>query len=131
MNEEAARKLDNFSNALERFSQAFAETGYALSLDGTIQRFKFTFEMAWKTIKKFLFDEGIEATTARDCIKKAYKYKYIDNEKVWLDILADRNVSSHVYDESQAQEIYQHIKNSYMPEFQKLKTFLESKLAID
>lgn len=122
MNASVDPKFENFFKALTRLEEALSESGYLLSIDGTIQRFEFTFEMAWKAIKKFLFEEGIDTTTARDAIKKAYQYKLIDNEKAWLNILKDRNVSSHVYDETEAQAIYERVKNLYFPEFKKLET---------
>lgn len=50
-------KLDNFSKSLDRLEEAFEEEGYTLTLDGTIKRFEFTFEMAWKALKKFLLYE--------------------------------------------------------------------------
>lgn len=128
MKEVLSDKLDNFSNALKKLEEAFAEKGYSLCLDGTIKRFEFSFEMAWKALKKFLLYEGIECASVRDCIKKAYQLGFIKEEDRWLNILKDRNSASHIYDEKEAEEIYQRIKNVYFAEFKKLKEKLIEKI---
>lgn len=128
MKEILSDKLDNFSNALKKLEEAFAQEGNSLCLDGTIKRFEFSFEMAWKALKKFLLYEGTECLSARDCIKKAYQLEFIKEEDIWLNILKDRNSTSHIYDEKEAEEIYQRIKNVYFAEFKKLKEKLTEKI---
>lgn len=85
--------------------------------DAAIQRFEFTIELFWKILKKVLFHEKIESTTPRDTLSKAYQYKLIDNEEVWLAMLDDRNNTSHAYKEEEARIIFEHI-NNYLPVFQ-------------
>ena len=121
-------KLNNFSKALIRLEEALNEVGYSLTLDGTIKRFEFTFEMAWKALKKFLLYNGIECTPVRDCIKKAYQSGFIVKEEAWLNMLKDRNLSSHIYDESEAEDIYKRIKEIYFEEFKSLEEGLIEKL---
>jgi len=128
MREVLSDKLDNFSNALKKLEQAFAEEGHSLCLDGTIKRFEFSFEMAWKVLKKFLLYEGTECISARDCIKKAYQLGFIKEEGNWLNILKDRNSTSHIYDEKEAKDVYQRIKNVYFAEFKKLEEKLLEKI---
>lgn len=128
MKEVLSDKVDNFSTALKKLEEAFAESGYSLCLDGTIKRFEFTFEMAWKALRKFLLYEGAECTSVRDCIKKAYQSGFIKEEDRWLNILKDRNVTSHIYDEKEAEDIYQRIKDVYFAEFKKLKDRLIEKM---
>lgn len=128
MKEVLSDKLDNFSNALKKLEEALKETGYSLSLDGTIKRFEFTFEMSWKALKKFLFYEGIECTSVRDCIKKAYQSDFLREENVWLNILDDRNATAYIYDEKETEEIYQRVKGLYFPEFKMLEETLTKKL---
>ena len=94
-------------------------------IDATIQRFEFTFELFWKTLKKVMYSEGIETTTPKDTLSKAYENKWITKGDVWLQMLKDRNETSHVYNEKKAREIYQHI-HDYFPELK--KTFLELKI---
>ncbi|MCG2725920.1 MAG: HI0074 family nucleotidyltransferase substrate-binding subunit [Elusimicrobia bacterium] len=118
----------NFSKALSRLKEGLLESGYALSLDGALQRFEFTFEMAWKTMKKFLLVEGFDCASPRDCVKKAFQSGYIENERVWLDMIKDRNLSSHIYDEKDAKAVYNRVKQNYDNEFKKLKIFFKEKI---
>lgn len=64
----------------------------------------------------------------RDCIKKAYQAGFIVNEKAWIAYLKDRNLSSHIYDEAEAENIYKKIKETYFAEFKSQEENLEEKL---
>ncbi|GGH75938.1 nucleotidyltransferase substrate binding protein (TIGR01987 family) [Pullulanibacillus pueri] len=89
--------------------------------DGVIQRFEFTFELCWKTIKLFLEFKGIsEIRSPRDAIREAFAYGLIDDGERWIDMLTDRNKTSHIYDEADARLIYERIKTSYSPDLQAL-----------
>ncbi len=128
MKEVLRDKLENFSNALGKLEEAVKESGYPLCLDGTIKRFEFTFEMSWKAMKKILLYEGFDCASARACVKKAFQTGLITDEETWLDILKDRNVYSHIYDEKEAENIYRKIKQIYCAEFKKLKDKFKEKL---
>jgi nucleotidyltransferase substrate binding protein (TIGR01987 family) len=97
-----------------------------LDRDGVIQRFEFTFELLWKTLKAILNYQGIECYSPRDCIKKAFRHGIIDDDEIFLDMLEDRNLSSHVYDEETAKEIFERIKKFYLKTLEGLN--LEEKL---
>ena len=86
-------------------------------MDGTIQRFEFTIELFWKNFKNLLELEGKEALTPRQAISLAYQTKWFDNEKLWMNMLQDRNMSSNTYKEVLADEIYARVK-LYYPEMQ-------------
>lgn len=92
-----------------------------MMISGTIQRFEFTFELTWKTLKLVLQQKGIITAFPRDVLQAAYQGSLIDNEQLWLAMMADRNITSHTYDDV-ADKIYAHIKNAYYPEL--LKTLL-------
>lgn len=64
--------VSRYSAALNRLKEAINEQESPLSIDGTIQRFEFTFEQAWKTIQKFLNYEGYDCNSPRNCLKQAY-----------------------------------------------------------
>lgn len=99
--------LANLERALDRLDEALAVSADApLAIDGTIQRFGFAIELTWKTIKRFLEREGIEAATPRDSLKAAFAIGWIDDEPRWLAMMADRNATSHLYSEAEARELY-------------------------
>ncbi|MCE5294240.1 MAG: nucleotidyltransferase substrate binding protein [Chlamydiales bacterium] len=110
--------FEALGDALERLEEALKiplDT-HGIVVDATIQRFEFTFELFWKTLKKFMYREGLEVKTPRETLQTAYQLKWIDDEEKWLAMLNDRNETSHIYDEAMAKRIYENIK-SYMPLF--------------
>jgi len=117
----------DFKNALTRLKEALGEdlSKGSIVVDGTIQRFEFTFELAWKLSKAVLNHTGIEADTPRGIIKEAFKAKMVEDGQGWIDMLEDRNKTSHIYDEQQALEIYNKIKETH---FKLLEDFEKSML---
>ncbi len=97
--------------------------------DATIQRFEFTIELFWKVLKKVLSYEKVESTTPRDVISKAYQYELIHGENVWLNMLDDRNNTSHAYKEEESKIIFEHIK-TYLPVFMETYKNLEEKYCL-
>lgn len=85
--------------------------------DAAIQRFEFTIELFWKVLKKVLQHEKIDSITPRDTISKAFQYNLINDEKIWLTMLDDRNNTSHAYKEAEAKRIFKAI-NTYLPVFE-------------
>jgi len=79
-------------------------------LDAAIQRFEFTFENSWKTIKLWLKQKGIDALSPKDCIKEAFKMGLITDEAAYLSLLECRNLTSHTYNLKTAMEVYETIK---------------------
>jgi len=114
------RRLEEFEKALYRLTEAVNEAQSELEIDGVIQRFEFTFELAWKTLQEHLREEGIICNSPRRCLKEAYKVGLIEDEKVWLRILEDRNLSVHTNDFSTSRAIFERIKTLYLEAFEKL-----------
>lgn len=116
MNQEKIKDIYlDFKSALERLREALDEDLLkgSIVVDGTIQRFEFTFELAWKVAKNFLSYNGIEVETPRLVIKESFKAGIIKDGDGWIDMLEDRNKTSHIYDEKQALKIYEKIKQSH------------------
>jgi len=95
------------------------------NIDATIQRFEFTVELFGKLLKHILESKGVQVQYPKDILKEAYKGYLIDNEEQWLQMLKDRNLTSHTYDEKLAHIIFNRTKD-YIPilksTFLKLKT---------
>ena len=99
-------------------------------IDATIQRFEFTFELAWKFLKEYFSQMGIILNYPKEVIKDAYAAGIINDEDLWIHMLLDRNMTSPTYDEKLANEIYSRIKN-YVPELRKLLDILQVNERID
>ena len=113
-------KIQNFEKAFQRLKEAVEKAKDDLDKDGVIQRFEFTVELLWKTLKAILEYQGIECYSPRNCIKEAFKANIIDDDEIILDMLEDRNLSSHIYDEQTSEEIFERIKRVYIEYLDKL-----------
>ncbi len=101
-----------------RLAEAVAQPESDLIRDATIQRFEFTFEVLWKTLKLYLERQGHECGGPRPTLKKAFAENLIrtpEEADIWLRMLEDRNLTSHAYDEGLATRIYGNIVGEYAP----------------
>ena len=71
-----------------------------------------------------MLEQGIETKTPMETLKQAYAVDWIQNEQTWLQMLRDRNETSHAYNEEKARSIYENILG-YFPEMKRI--FLELK----
>lgn len=119
------QKLLYVENMLASLEEAIKEPKTSFMRDSVIKRFEFTFESFWKMLKKILSYEGQESTSPRDAIRKAYQDSMISDEKIWLNMIDDRNKTSHIYSEEEADIIYNNIVKHYYSIMS--KTYLELK----
>lgn len=124
----------NFRNALLKYAdvvdrkEEFYREGFSdIYLDLVVKRFEFTYEMAWKAIKRYLDFVGIESVSPRSCFKEAFSQKIIGEDAIWLEMIEQRNLTSHVYDESEVTEILGKIVN-YKNAFAGMLETLEQRL---
>lgn len=105
----------DFKNALDRMAAALKENinKNQTAVDGTIQRFEFTFELAWKLQSAILSYNGMDVSVPRMIIKEAFKAGFLKDGTGWIEMLEDRNKTSHIYDEHMALKIYNRIKDNY------------------
>lgn len=117
------QKFENYKSAYDRLSEGalkFDKTD-DLQRDGLIQRFEFTFELAWKTLKSIFEDEGLTGLNSpKTVLREAFSAGLIENEELWLLMLNDRNSTSHIYSEKLAIEICNNIITKYMYSFEDL-----------
>lgn len=105
----------DFAQALGRLQEALTQDikQNDLLIDGVIQRFEFTFELAWKLAKMVVQYQGIEAAAPRMAIKEAFRLGFIQDGQGWINMLEDRNKTSHLYDQAEALRIYTNIKSHH------------------
>ena len=96
--------------------------------DSTIQRFEFTLEIAWKSVKSFLLEhEGVECRSPKGCMREFSATGYIDADETvrLLQMIDDRNLASHTYHENIAEEIFKNIQ-SYQEILKKIYEIMKS-----
>ncbi|MEM1486360.1 HI0074 family nucleotidyltransferase substrate-binding subunit [Oscillospiraceae bacterium PP1C4] len=121
-------KLNNFTSALARLKEACEEyraTNSQVVRDGVIQRFEFTTELAWKATREYLLDQGYtDVNSPKAVMKVAFSEGLVEDDIGWVELLNARNTTSHVYDEQQAEKIYNDIAEKYIFLFEGLNAKL-------
>jgi nucleotidyltransferase substrate binding protein (TIGR01987 family) len=114
------QRFSNFDRAFVLLREALERGPSALSAlekEGVIQRFEYTYELAWKLLKDFLEAEGavIAPITPRQVIKDAFAAKLVADGQAWIDMLDHRNLLSHTYDASVFEAAVDAIAKRYLP----------------
>ena len=140
MNGSAARflqRLESFGRALAKLNELvvlmsdrpeFAifnaiESGLQMEMarESLIKRFEFTQELSWNLLKDYLLYQGeTEVAGSRDVYRRALRLQLIDSH-LWLQMILDRNISAHDYNDVRVAEISGRILNDYYPLFIQLK----------
>ena len=101
------RNLKSFEKALLQLGDALEESESPIVRDACLQRFEFSYELLWKTLKIFLEEiHGVRAVSPRQVFKEAFALSIIDEELTFVEMIESRNTLSHTYNEKQAAKIY-------------------------
>ena len=125
------QKDRDFESALQRLEEGLQVSDKSsLAIDGIIQRFEFTFEISWKLMKAFMEEEGIIGVclSPKTTVRQAFKRELIIDGQGWIDMIGDRNRTSHMYDESMSRAIYINIQNKHIKLFRELRGFMQENL---
>ncbi len=117
-------RIENFDKAFLVFEEAHNEylkdTDRAVFRLAETQGFEIVFELGWKILKDYIKIKGYEETSPRDVIKKAFLLEYLPNAQIWINMLDDRNITSHEYNQKKTDEVFKNISTIY---FEELKRF--------
>lgn len=114
------QRYQNFSRAFILLREALEEDPDALSQlekEGIIQRFEYTFELAWKVLKDKMEDDGlvIDQVSPKGVVRQAWQAKFIDDADTWMRMIGDRNLMSHTYDFRKFEAIINTLRQDYLP----------------
>ena len=118
------QKFENYVDALERLKEGVVKYDKSNDLlrDGLIQRFEFTFELSWKALKSIFEDEGLTGLNSpKMVLREAFAAGLIEDQELWLSMLNDRNLKSHIYSEKVAVGICNNIIEKYIATLEELK----------
>lgn len=129
-NQRFNERFQDFTNALTRLTESLnLKMESSIIIDGVIQRFEFTYELAWKAMKAYLEQQGVfEPKTPREVFRESYKIGLITDGDGWLDMMTDRNLTSHTYNEAAALETYGKIKAKHWGLFNQLQQQLKERV---
>lgn len=122
--------LKNLNKAVSALGLAAAEPKNDFIRDSVIQRFEFTYELAWKAIRKQVIDEigeaSVDGLSRKDLFRRALQQKLISDFELWVLFHEARNSTSHNYDEKNAEKVYQ-IAIRFLSEVTELLVELEKR----
>lgn len=98
--------ISSLLKAYKTFKEGLTSAKSQLEKDGVIQRFEYTLELCWKTLRKILKYKGTIVNSPRDTFREAHLVGLIDNVNAWYDLLDKRNLSSHTYNQETADDIF-------------------------
>jgi nucleotidyltransferase substrate binding protein (TIGR01987 family) len=123
------QRFQSFERALLLLREALERGPAALNQlerEGTIQRFEYCLELAWKTAKDYLEFSGlvIQPSAPRQVVKEAFGAGMLSDGQVWVDMLNHRNLLSHTYDAAVFDEAIEALVARYQPALEELHAFL-------
>ena len=122
------QRFSNFTKALSQFEEAVGQdTHVRLEQEGLLQRFEYTFEVAWKCLQDLLQERGlVDIRGPKPVLEQAFQDGLIVDGVLWMEMLRARNEASHMYDEKVFLRIYAQAKTKFVQPLRDLKIKLES-----
>ncbi|WP_342084349.1 nucleotidyltransferase substrate binding protein [Dyadobacter sp. OTU695] len=116
------QRFDNYKKAIKKLGEAVrldAERSLSeLERQGIIQAFRYTHELAWKVMQDFFVYQGnTEIRGSRDATRQAFNAALIADGDNWMEMIKNRNLTSHTYNEEISEDIYRNIVDRFYPLF--------------
>ena len=129
------QRFSNYNKALLKLSEAVLLNQERelseLEKQGLIQAFEYTHELAWKVMQDYLIYQGYtEIRGSRDATREAFRIELVTDGDNWMEMIKNRNLTSHTYNEETSEEIYKNIIEDFHPlfiEFQKVMRDIKEK----
>lgn len=123
------QRFSNLNKVLSKLSQAVSqavkEELSELEVEGLIQRFESTYELAWKTLQDLIKQQGYsDINGPGEVLNQAFQMGLINNAEGWRRLKKSRELTSHTYDSETAKVIAEAI----IKEYYNLFKFLQEKL---
>lgn len=128
------QRFDNFEKAYNNLqlvlNQLNADKDNIINKMATIQAFEMAMELSWKVLKDYLEANNVllKEITPNKVIKEAFATNIIENGELWIDMLRDRNSTSHEYNEEKSNIIIDKINEIYFSELSRVYIYLKDKM---
>lgn len=119
-------RIENFNKAFDIYSDAVKEFDEkkVLTHMALVQAYEICFELAWKCLKDYLQQKGIDVNYPTEVIKEAFNKNTLKNGQLWIDMLNARNSTSHEYNMEKVSKYLIEISTTYFEEIEKFKSWL-------
>lgn len=118
--------INALRKAVATLRDAIQQPKNEFTRDATIQRFEYTFELAWKTLKRYfsITQSPQEMFAINDIFREAGRQGIIESVERWFEFKEARNLTAHTYNVETAEEAYEAAKR-FLPDVEKLVSKLE------
>ena len=100
--------LSSLKKAVNSLQVAIEQPKNEFTRDASIQRFKYSYEFCWKTLRRYLeANSGIKEYNVKNIFREAAKQNLIENVNHWFVYHEAWNLASHTYNAETAEEAYQ------------------------
>ena len=127
------QRFENLQRALAQLRAAIAAHQAMpendLMVIALIKAYEFSFELSWKTLKDLLAWNGIDARLPREVLKQAFATGLLENGQLWIDMLEQRNLMAHTYDQARALRAATLISTTFWPELAALEQSMANRRA--
>lgn len=119
-------RVENFNKAFNIYSDAVKDFDRkrVLTHMALVQTYEICFELAWKCLKDYLQEKGIEVNYPTEVIKEAFNKNTLKDGQLWIDMLKARNSTSHEYNIEKVSKHLTEISTTYFEEIKNFKNWL-------
>jgi nucleotidyltransferase substrate binding protein (TIGR01987 family) len=97
--------IDSLIKAFTKFKLFKANDKTEQERAGIIKAFEYSFELSWKTMKRFLAERDIIVNSPREVIRMSALEGFIKDPEIWFEFSKKRNLASHSYNEDCSDEV--------------------------
>ena len=121
------QRFSNYNKALNQLKKFIDKKELnELEEQGLIKAFEYTYELAWNVIKGFYEEQGEQLIQgSKDAFRLAFQRGLIQDGKSWMEMVENRKLTVHTYDDETDDEIANLIKTQYFKNFIDLHGSLE------
>ena len=119
-------RIKNFNKTFNIYQEAVKayDPNKVLTHMALVQTYEICFELAWKCLKDYLQEKGIEANYPTEVIKEAFNKNTLKDGQIWIDMLKARNSTSHEYNIEKVSTYLIEISTTYFEEIKRFKDWL-------
>ena len=127
------QRFSNFKKALGQLESAVTLSDErelsALERAGLIKAFEFTFELSWDVMKDYLLESGVSGIVgSKGAIREAFSNGLISDGEGWMEMVSNRNLASHTYDDDTAENLANTIRQKYLGLFKEFSRRMKEAL---
>lgn len=126
------QRFSNYCRALDQLESFFEPPALnRREQQGLIKSFEYAFELGWNCLRDLLLSEGnTNLIGSRDTLREAFRLGLIEDGQAWMQMIQDRNITSHSYNQATADQIGLNISEGYLSCFRALRATLQERLEV-